>query len=472
MIKKFFKTKIVATIGPSTWDPAVLKQMFQNGMQVARINASFADYNEIKRVTKLIRDIDPTITVMLDTMGHKIRVTGFEDDKNIKTGDELIIIPSTMEAQEPNEIKVTYNTLHKVIRVGAPILIDDGNIVTEVTKIESSRIYVKVIAGGILKKRKTLNTPGTHLDFPELTEKDKEDIRAGVEVGVDMIAASFVRDTNDIRRFKEEITDDRIKIIAKIEDVEGVANFDSILQAVDGIIVARGDLGVEIPLEKVPHLQKSFIKKCREAGKISIVATQMLESMTTHQRPTRAEVTDVSNAVLDGTDALMLSAETSTGEYPVEAVTMMSKIAEEAEQYLNVDIVRHNTNASLNTDILCYHASEIANETDVKGVIVLTKTGATIRSLARHRLQKPIWAITPSKTLSRQLMMYYGVNAFTYDLDKIINKGDVIRDLVNICKDHGLISDFDQILVLTGRNLHKSHMTRILEIVDVDKIPS
>lgn len=469
MSKLTLNTKIVATIGPSTWDPQVLQAMINNGLQVARINASFADYNEIKRVTKLIRSISPKVTILLDTMGHKIRVTGFEEDRKLKTGDEIIFIPSTEPTTSHQMIQITYNNLADCIKPGSPILLDDGNLSAEVTKIEGDKVFARIIQGGILKKGKTVNTPGTHLHFPELPEKDKNDIKAGLEVGVDMIAASFVRSKEDILKFKEAVNDKTTKIIAKIEDVEGVQNFDEILEVADGIMVARGDLGVEIPIEKVPHLQKEFIQKCREVGKPVIVATQMLESMREHIRPTRAEATDVATAVLEGTDALMLSAETSTGRYPIESVAYMAKIAKEAEQYINLPAVTKNTDASKETDLLCKYASDLIKSIDVKGVIVLSFSGRTARSLARHRLNKPIWVVTSTEKLARQLMLSYGIHALATVPSHLQDRDELIQDLLELGLQERWFSNHDKIVIITGTNVTKEKSRRMLEILDVHK---
>ncbi|MCA9382598.1 pyruvate kinase, partial [Candidatus Dojkabacteria bacterium] len=324
------KTKIICTIGPATWNKETLAQLYEAGMNGARLNASFADSKDIREFIKMVRSVSPSIATILDTKGHKIRLNQFRKPIVLKEDEEFVIHAKPKKGT----IYVTYKDLAKDLKVGSTILIDDGRIELEVKDIDSDRIITRVEQGGELKKGKSVNVPGTHLNFPPLTDKDYEDISLAIELKFDYIAASFIRNIEDVKVIKKLLNGSRTKLIAKIEDPEGVANFDSILSEVDGIMVARGDLGVEIPAEKVPILQKQFIKKCRLYGKPVIVATHMLESMVTNSHPTRAEVNDVANSIYDGADALMLSAETSTGRFPIKATKNMSRIAREVENYV------------------------------------------------------------------------------------------------------------------------------------------
>jgi len=285
-MKNYSKTKIIATIGPSSWDAPVLKEMYSAGMDIARINASFADFAELERVSNTLRTTSPRIGIMLDTQGHKIRVTGLEHEIQIEG-----------EISIPNTFDITYPDLYKDVSVGTRILLDDGNIQLVVKAIQDIEVICTVIQPGILKPNKTVNIPDVNLNFPAITEKDKADILFAVEHRFDFLSLSFVRNREDILTVRELIGDSNIKLIAKIENVQGVENFDEILAATDAIMIARGDLGIEIPFEKVPILQKQFIYKCRQAGKPVIVATQMLESMKESIQPTRAEISDVANAV-------------------------------------------------------------------------------------------------------------------------------------------------------------------------------
>lgn len=343
------KTKIIATIGPSCWSEDVLRKMVNNGMTAARINASFADFAEMERVANLLRSISPEVTLILDLMGHKIRVTGFDQDITLNAGDEITLV-SENSAASANTIKVTYDTLCDDVTRGTKILIDDGQIILQVKDIQGEQVISTVLYGGTLKRRKTVNIPGVHLRFPALSEKDRSDIKSAIEIGYDYVCGSFVRDEHDVELLQNELAGSSIKLIAKIEDYEGVQNFDKILEKVDAIMIARGDLGVELPIEQVPNIQREFIKKSRQTGKPVIVATQMLESMRENIRPTRAEVSDVSTAVMEGADAVMLSAETSTGKYPAESVEMMCKTIVATELGLPTAPVKGRTNAKEETD--------------------------------------------------------------------------------------------------------------------------
>jgi pyruvate kinase len=461
------KTKIVATIGPSTWKDDVLLEMIAHGFVIARINASFADFDEIERVSTQIRKLSPRVTVMLDAMGHKVRVTGFEDDKVVKKGDEIILVSEGVTARGKNVIKITYPHCERDFKIGSNILIDDGNIQLDVTKIEGKKVYATVKNDGVIKRRKTVNVPGTHLQFPKLSKKDEGDIKYAVENNlVDLVSASFVRNVEDIELVKEAIGDHDVKVIAKIEDYEGSQNFDEILEVVDGIMVARGDLGVELPLEQIPILQKEMIYKCRQAGKPVIVATQMLESMKENPRPTRAEASDVANAVLDGTDALMLSAETSTGKFPIEAVKAMSKIAAEAERHMIPHVVEGNTRASESTDALCKHVASIIEELDIAGVIVLSHDGYTVASLSRHRLQVPIWEISNNPRLVRQNQLLRGVTGY-YIQDLKKDRDQIIEQAVNVVYGNGHLDIQDNVLVLAGSTIAGKNTDSMLEVVKV-----
>ena len=312
------KTKIVATIGPSSWDENVLREMISNGMSIARINASFADFDELKRVSESIRKITARVALMLDTKGHKIRIVGFDKEREIKEKDIVIVVSENFLKNREllqNYIPISYPSLHKDITRDAQVVLDDGNIVLQVKDIKGEEVFCTVIQGGILKPKKTVNVPGIHLNFPSISQKDADDIRFAVDNNFDFISASFIRNIDDVAQIRKIMGNTQTKLIAKIENREGVDNFDQILNFVDGVMIARGDMGVELPLWEVPVIQKQMIYKCRCAGKPVIVATQMLESMRENIRPTRAEVSDVANAVMDGCDAVMLSAETSTGKY-------------------------------------------------------------------------------------------------------------------------------------------------------------
>lgn len=470
-MKNEIKTKIICTIGPSTWNPTVLNELISLGMTVARINASFADAEEIKRVTKLIRSLSDKVAVMLDLKGHKIRISDFGDPKNIVAGEELIL--DTNPRSE--HISVSYENLHKDILPGARVLIDDGKIHLEVVKIEGTQIHTKVLNSGVLKRLKTVNVPGTYLTFDPLTEKDKIDIEAGVEVGVDFIAGSFVRDVNDVKAIKEKIEGTNIEIIAKIEDPLGVKNFDEILENVYGIMIARGDLGVELPYEEIPFLQKEFIKKCKNVGKPVIVATHMLESMTASPVATRAEVNDVANAIFDGADAVMTSAETSTGQYPVDAVRVMHNIARFIEPKTEIIDYSNNTEQiksynHKNTDDIADRAIALAGATvevcrkmNISSVIVFSKEGFTARIISRANIKQPIYAFTSTEEWARKLSMSKGVYAksiptLSDDRDK------AVKQILQYARDIGIIKENDLIALLIGSQMFSGVNASTLEL--------
>lgn len=465
-MQKLARTKIVATIGPATWSDEVLLEMIENGLQMARINASFADFAELERVSTQLRRLSPKVAVMLDTMGHKIRVTGFEADRKLNEGDKIILIPETQTESPEGTIQITYPNLHKFVNKNNKILIDDGNLVLIVKDVKAKEVHCEVKVGGTLKKRKTVNVPNVHLDFPTLPEKDKQDIRYAVDHNFDYISASFIRNVEDVMAVREEMGETDTKLIAKIEDAEGVEEFDEILKVVDGIMVARGDMGVELPLEEVPIKQKQFIQKCRMAGKLVIVATQMLESMRENPRPTRAEASDVANAVMDGTDAMMLSAETSSGKYPIESVITMNTIAKRAEQVLRPQPVWGRTDASEETDVLCKSLVSMVDELDLKGVIVISQTGKTVRSLARHRLKVPIWNISNNPKLIRQTNLFRGVEGiYVKQLNQ--DRDSLVAKAAEIVYTQGLLDINDKIAIISGSSIKKKSLNSILEIAQV-----
>lgn len=459
-MKNYSKTKIIATIGPSSWDAPVLKEMYSAGMDIARINASFADFAELERVSNTLRATSPRIGIMLDTQGHKIRVTGL--DHEIQIDGEISI---------PNTFNITYPDLYKDVSIDTRILLDDGNIQLVVKAIQDTEVICTVTQPGLLKPNKTVNIPDVNFNFPTITEKDRADILFAVERNFDFISLSFVRNKEDILAVKELIGDSDIKLIAKIENVQGVANFDEILSVTDAIMVARGDLGVEIPFEKVPILQKQFIYKCRQAGKPVIVATQMLESMREAIQPTRAEISDVANAVMDGADALMLSAETSTGKHPVVAVATMQKIAKEAESVLQQSPIYGHTSAPLEVDELCRNLCDISESMKLKGIVVISNTGQTVLSLSRHRPNAPIWTISNSLERIRQNSLLNGVTGF-FLKDLPQDRDECTQSAVELIYAQGELDLNDKIAIISGSSIRHNTTDAILEIVLVKNVLS
>jgi pyruvate kinase len=459
-MKKTSKTKIIATIGPSSWDKEILKGMYKNGMEIARINASFADRAEVERVSKTLREISPRIAIMLDTQGTKIRVVDLEKETEIK---DTVILSSSSE-NVPDSIKISYPDLHLDIVRNTKILLDDGTIRLSVREIKGPEIICDVIQQGILKPNKTVNIPEINLNFPIFTEKDEQDIQNARDFNLDFICVSFVRNAQDILYARELIKGSNLKIIAKIENQNGLDNFDEILAESDGIMIARGDLGVETPLENIPILQKQLIFKCRAVGKPVIVATQMLESMRENKFPTRAEVSDVANSVMDGTDVLMLSAETSTGSNPLEAVRTMNQIAMSSESVMQLTTIYGRTSCPPEVDEICRSVATLSESVPLKGIVILSNQEETIGSITRHRPNVSVWSISSSLKRIRQDLIYRGVKTYHIkdlpeDRDEAVNLG------IQTIYTHGELDLTDKIAIISGSSIKNKNSDIILEIV-------
>lgn len=465
-MKRFAKTKIVATIGPSSWNKNILDGMIREGLSVARINASFADFEELTRVSQQIREISPKVGIMVDTEGNKIRINGFNNEIELRKGQTLVI---SGDLSVQNCLHVNYPTLHQDVTRGTHILIDDGKIRAVVRDIQKTLVITEIEQGGILKKQKTVNIPEAHLNFPSISQKDRNDILFAIENNFDFISASFIRSREDLLEIRKLMGESKTKLIAKIENEEGIEHIDQIIEESDGIMIARGDLGVEIPIEKVPIMQKKIIYKCRLKGKPVIVATQMLESMKENILPTRAEVSDVANAVMDGTDAVMLSAETSIGKYPTESIKTMNKIALEAESILKPQKIFGNTDASEETDEVCTHIFDLTEKLNLKGVIALSKKGRTVASLSRHRLDVPIWAISSDPAIIRQMSLYRGVKSF-YARDFSRDRDECTKRAVETVYSYGELELDDKIAIISGSSMRYESPNTILEIVTVKDV--
>lgn len=459
------KTKIIATIGPSSWDKSVLTDMINNGLAIARINSSFANDEEITRVAKSIREISPRVALMLDTQGSKVRTINIKDD--IKIQEQAIISSSS----NTRGIQISYPNVHQYLKPNDLILLDDGNIELVVERVEGEEVLCRVIQGGVLKPNKTVFLPSVRLELPILTERDKGSIASALKNDYDFLSVSFVRTKEDIEVIRQIVGQSDIKIIAKIENQEGIDNFDEILSIAGGIMIARGDLGVEIPYEKLPVLQKQLIYRCRAVGKPVIVATQMLESMRENVRPTRAEVSDVANAVMDGTDAVMLSAETSTGKYPVEAVKALQRISKEAEGVMQTSKVYGTTEASREVDELCRNTCDIVENTNIKGIVVLSNMGKTLPSLCRHRPNIPVWSISNKIKRIRQERIFFGVTSY-YIREFPSDRDETIESAVDIVFSHGELDLNDKIAIISGSSIRHNSEDATLEIVTVKDVLS
>ncbi len=413
------KTKIICTLGPSTDKDGVLEELVKEGLNVARFNFSHGLHDEQKgRIDKLkeIRTrLGKPVAALLDTKGPEIRIREFENEKvTLKEGQEFTLTAEEIMGNE-KIVSVTYKELYKDVKPGNSILIDDGLIGLEVKKIKGQDIVCKVVNGGVLGNKKGVNLPGVEVNMPFISPKDHDDILFGIKEGYDFIAASFTRtaaDVKEIRDILEKNGGQDIKIIAKIENQQGVDNIDSIIEAADGIMIARGDMGVEIPLEDVPVIQKDIIAKVYTAGKQVITATQMLDSMIKNPRPTRAETTDVANAIYQGTSAIMLSGETAAGKYPVEALKTMVKIAVRTEadidfnQQFSFLTKEHATNV---TTAISHATCMTAIDLNAKAIIAVTRSGNTARMVSKYRPGCPIIACTPDERIWRQLNLVWGV---------------------------------------------------------------
>lgn len=476
------KTKIICTMGPNTNDRNLMKALAENGMDIARFNFSHGDYEEQKSrldMLKSIRDeLDLPIAALLDTKGPEIRTGLLKDEKKVTLKEGQTYTLTTREIVGDDQIGfINYNGLPADVEAGNTILIDDGLIELKVQEVvNGTDIVCTVVNGGELGMRKGVNVPNVKIKLPALTEKDKADIRFGIEQGFDFIAASFVRTADAVREIRAMLDEagSHIQIIAKIENAEGIENLDDIIEASDGIMVARGDMGVEIPAEQVPHIQKTIIRKCNLACKPVITATQMLDSMIRNPRPTRAEVTDVANAVYDGTDAIMLSGETAMGKYPVEALRMMVQIAKETESHLDYSAYRERRISADNrksiSNAVCFSSVSTANDLEAQAIIAPSISGFTARLLSKYRPSVRIIGLSPSASAVRQMQIYWGVTPF---MAKRAESTDIlIASSVDLLKNKGVLKSGDVAVVTAGVvNHEKRHEpaqhTNIMRIVKI-----
>lgn len=444
------RTKIVCTIGPASKEPAILEKLIRAGMNVARLNFSHGTYEEHAEMIATIRSVaakvGEPIGILQDLQGPKIRVGILPKDGVMLVNDEEVIFSTEPDAVLP-KISVSYDKLHEDVKVGDVILLDDGLIDVRVLRVSGRDIVCKVVNGGKLTSHKGFNLPTASLKIAAITEKDREDLAFGVSQHVDLVALSFVRDAADVLELRDLIRGqdaasgdgpDRIRLIAKIEKHEAIRNIDSIIEAVDGIMVARGDLGIETPAEYVPIYQKRIIDKCRSAAKPVIVATQMLDSMIRNPRPTRAEVSDVANAVIDHTDAVMLSGESASGKFPVEAVETMSRIIHETEisEFYVIDPARPHAHVAGPAGALAEAVSRLAREGAGKVVVVGTSAGDSVRAIASERPVLPVYATTASERVSGQLALSWGVEPIL--AENVPQDGLVTAGLAALRKDKRL----------------------------------
>ena len=471
------RTKIVCTMGPNTNSRDLMKKLIETGMDVARFNFSHGDHDEQKMrmdmLKELRKELKTPVAILLDTKGPEIRTGVLKDGKkvNLVTG-QTFTLTTVQETGDENHCSVSYTGLTEDIKEGDTILIDDGLIGLRVEKVNAPEIVCTVVNGGELGEKKGVNVPNVSINLPNLTEKDKGDLLFGIEQDIDFVAASFIRNAeaiNEIREFLVANGGEHIDIIAKIENAEGVQNIDSIIDAADGVMVARGDLGVEIPACQVPHVQKIIIEKCNHKYKPVITATQMLDSMIKNPRPTRAETTDVANAIYDGTSAVMLSGESAAGKYPVEAVEMMAKIAERAEAAIDYkkNFFHYERAANQNvTDAVCHAACTTAIDLNAAAVIIVTKSGVSARNISKYRPSCNIIAGTTSDKAYRQLNMSWGVTPV--HLEEQNEVFTLFDHAVAAGKKQGLLQPGDKVVIGAGVPLGISGNTNMLKVQVVE----
>ncbi len=472
------RTKIICTLGPASDNEDVLRDMMLGGMNLARLNFSHGTHDEHKKRADLVKkirgELNLPIPLLLDTKGPEIRTGNFKDGQaTLKEGDEFVLVNKDIIGDE-TKCTITYKELYKDVARGSKILINDGLVELEVTEIKNKDIYCRVLNGGAVGNHKGINVPGAEIKLPALTKQDIDDIKFGIENDFDIIAASFVRKASDvveIRKVLEKNGGKDILIIAKIENREGIKNFNDILKVSDGIMVARGDLGVEIPVEEVPIVQKNIIEKCYQTGKPVITATQMLDSMIRNPRPTRAEASDVANAIFDGTSCVMLSGETAAGKYPLETIEVMARIAEKAERSMDYwkrfSTARAELNSSV-TNAISHATCTTALDLKAAAIITVTQSGHTARMIARFRPACPIIATTANPKVQRQLALSWGVLPYlvgiAHTTDEMFDNG------VEKALESGLVKNGDLAVITAGMPAGISGTTNTLKVHIVGKV--
>ncbi|MDA0178034.1 MULTISPECIES: pyruvate kinase [Mesoflavibacter] len=470
------KTKIVATLGPATSSKEVLKGMLDEGANVFRINFSHADYKDVEERVQMIRELNEEFgynaSILADLQGPKLRVGVMKQEVIVNPGDQIIFATGKRFEGTKERVYMTYDNFPQDAKPGERILLDDGKLIFEVVSTDKKKeVVAKVIQGGPLKSKKGVNLPNTNISQPALTEKDVEDAIFACKLGVDWIALSFVRHAEDLMELEELIkkhSDHKIPIIAKIEKPEGVANIDKIVAYCDGLMVARGDLGVEIPAEEVPLVQKQLVLRAKKARIPVIIATQMMETMINSLTPTRAEVNDVANSVMDGADAVMLSGETSVGQYPVQVIRQMSNIIKSVEGSDLIQVPQsppHIRTKRYITKSICYHAAHMANEIDAKAISTLTNSGYTAFQISAWRPNAHILVFTSNQRILTQLSLLWGVTAFYYD--KYVSTDETIEDVNAIACQKGFLEVGDMLISLAAMPIQDKGMVNTLRVTEI-----
>ncbi|MGH1385004.1 pyruvate kinase [Kordia sp.] len=467
------KTKIVATLGPATSSKETLKKMIEQGVDVFRINFSHANYDDVKERITMIRELSDeygyNTSILADLQGPKLRVGVMSEDVIVEPGDEIKFCTGKEFKGTSKRVYMNYENFPRDVKAGERILLDDGKLMFEVVKSDGKQeVTTKVIQGGPLKSKKGVNLPNTDISLPALTEKDVKDAIFAIGQEVDWLALSFVRhsqDLMDLQAIINEHSEHKIPIIAKIEKPEAVANIDKIVAYCDGLMVARGDLGVEVPAQEVPLIQKQLVLRAKKARIPVIIATQMMETMITSLTPTRAEVNDVANSVMDGADAVMLSGETSVGKYPVQVIEQMTRIIKSVEDSPLINVPEeppHIRTKRYITKSVCYHASHMANEIKAKAICTLTNSGYTAFQISAWRPASHILVFTSNKRILTQLNLLWGVKAFFYD--KFVSTDDTVEDVNLIAKEKGFVKKDDMLINLAAMPITDKGMVNTLRV--------
>ena len=470
------KTKIVATLGPAISTKKMLLELIATGVNVFRINFSHADYKVVENNIKYIREINKehgyNAAILADLQGPKLRVGVMKDDITVTRGDEIKFETGEKFEGTKERVYMNYDSFPKDTKIGEKILLDDGKLIFEVVSTNKiNQVKAKVIQGGALKSKKGVNLPNTNISQPALTEKDKKDALFAISQEVDWIALSFVRNAKDLKELEEIITKNssyKIPIIAKIEKPEAVRNIDSIITSCDGLMVARGDLGVEIPAQEVPLIQKQLVRRAKQARIPVIIATQMMESMIESLTPSRAEVNDVANSVMDGADAVMLSGETSVGKYPVEVIQTMSDIIKSVEDSELIDVPQKHPHIKTKryiTKSICYHAAHMANQINARGITTLTNSGYTAFQISAWRPKAHILVYSSNKRIISRLNLLWGVRAFYYD--KFVSTDETLEDVNKMAVDKGYLEVGDMVISLAAMPIHEKGMVNTLRVNQV-----
>ena len=471
------KTKIVATLGPATSSKDTLKRMLQEGVNVFRINFSHADYEDVKERIKMIRELNEeegfNAAILGDLQGPKLRVGVMKEEVVVSEGDHIVFATGKPFKGTAERVYMNYETFPQDVKAGERILLDDGKLIFEVVSTnKKNEVKTKVIQGGPLKSKKGVNLPNTNISLPALTEKDVKDAIFACEMGVDWMALSFVRHAEDLMELQKLISEHskyKIPIVAKIEKPEGVANIDKIVAYCDGLMVARGDLGVEIPAHEVPLIQKKLVLTAKKARIPVIIATQMMETMITSLTPTRAEVNDVANSVMDGADAVMLSGETSVGQYPVQVIQKMAQILESVENSPLIKVPHeppHVRTKRYITKAVCYHAAHMANEIKAKAICTLTNSGYTAFQISAWRPEAHILVFTSNNRILNQLSLLWGVRAFYYD--KFVSTDETIEDINNMAKKNKFVEVGDFTINLAAMPITSKGMVNTLRVSEIE----